>query len=158
MSKIIENIVIEDISNTHLAEAGDGQEWGRRDCHYTSHHIVGFRTSKTYSNITVPFRTKMHTPYYLLYCLYRTGDSFGYDEGNIEYINLYKDRELAEFNKRLIEQHYKKYEDSHEFNDDRFSVQLFLTAKRPYKLHCPWIGYFEALEDVVIDRIYKSEG
>lgn len=53
-------------------------------------------------HLTVPYEPEFGREYYLLYVEYSTGDSFGRDDGRLEFIGLYDDVEIAKENARRI--------------------------------------------------------
>ena len=124
-----------------IIEHGDGEKWGRRDCTHQDHTILGIRLSKqSYNRFDLLFKPKRDTEYYLLYVLYKTGDSFGYDTGRFEAINIYKDKNLAEYNKTLILAHYKKYKESYDYtsNENEESIpESVIFSFRPSALPFP---------------------
>ncbi len=71
-----------------------GQE---RDCTAKTTTINGIKDvgKDGYYDLTVPFKLEQDVEYYLVYINYDTGDSFGWDRGQICYIELFKSRELA---------------------------------------------------------------
>jgi len=153
-------IHIVDKSYQHIVEHGDGEQWGRRDCTHTEHSIKGIEIADKYPTMTVPFKIIHNKPYYLLYVLYQTGDSFGYDTGNIEFAGLYKNYDLASKNRDLIEEHNRKNKDDYGLGwESKFQITLYHTNTKTYQIHVPWTGYFERLESVEIQAVFlKREG
>lgn len=150
-------IEIIDESYTMVTRHGDpNDEWDGDDTE-TSHHITGFRVLKNgYSDLEVDFKLTPGKPYYLLYAIYSTGDSFHHEEGKIEYIGLYKSLKDAEVNQKLIEKHYKETNESNPRNfDSMFSVELISPSGVKYKQHVPWNGYFESLTSVEVIPILQ---
>jgi hypothetical protein len=82
-------------------------------------------------------------PYYLVYAIYDTGDSFGRDEGRIEYIGLYSDLEVAHENERRCRECVEGY-----------SVTLVTDSGKEYKVSTPWVGYFEHLQYVDTETLF----
>lgn len=103
-------------------------------------HVVG---AEQYHDLAIDFEPD-GTACYLLYVIYDTGDSFGRDDGRIEFIGLYRDREVAEENKRRIEKMDYK---------DKYTVQLVTEDGRKYKMHAPWVGYFEHFQYTEIQQV-----
>lgn len=125
-------------------EADPSDRWDRDDT-YAWHIIREVRAvgEKDYYDLVVDFEPK-GTACYLLFVIYDTGDSFGVDQGQIEFIGLYRDRKVAEENKSRIEKlDYK----------DKYSVQLVTEDGRKYKVHAPWIGYFERFQYADIQQV-----
>lgn len=75
-------------------EADPDDEWSKEST-YESHSIRGIETGPNCYELKVEFPVLPNTPYYLLYYNYSTGDSFGRDEGKIEFVGLYRDPTLA---------------------------------------------------------------
>lgn len=150
----MDNIAVIDEKRERIIEYGDNELYSKRDCTHTDHDIIGFKTSKKYFDLTTSFKTKYNTKYYLLYVLYRTGDSFGYSTGNIEFIGLYEKLDLAKRNEKLILEHYKRVKDDYNA-PNRYSIELFSSEKKKFAISCAWVGYFEFLESIEIVEIEK---
>lgn len=73
---------------------------------------------------------------FLVIVLYQTGDTFGTSYGNHHIVNAYKTEEEANNKKDGINKHYEEYQK---------------TGK--YTGYCPWIGYFERLENVLVEYV-----
>jgi hypothetical protein len=133
-------------------------EWDRDDT-YTSHNIEGIKLvdENDYSDLTVPFKVEPDKTYYLLSVIYDTGDSFGRDEGRIEFIELYIDLDLAKKNQAAIEDHNKKYRDSY-YDDEtpRLIIENQVGTKIDY--YPSWYGYFERLSEVRINSVMVELG
>lgn len=163
---------VEVIDNTYggvLNPADPDDKWDRDDT-YTDHNIRGIKVvgERAYHHLPVDFNPE-DRDCYLLYVIYNTGDSFGCDEGLIEFVGLYKDRDIAEENARRIKEHYSIYRklnarfgvtekqrrlyqrEYKHFNS--FSVTLINEDQREYRIHVPWTGYFESVTDVGIERV-----
>jgi hypothetical protein len=127
-------------------EADPDDEWGR-DSTWTSHDVRGIRfpSSKQYGyTVTVPFKPKVNTDYYLLVAQYSTGDSFGSDDGaNFEIIGLYQSKRIAEENLQKLEATRK----------DVRSVTLTAENGKKYTFAVPWNGYFESLDYVELHTV-----
>ena len=87
--------VLDHAYTTVTREADPNDEWDR-DSTDTSHHIYGIQKAQKYGDLECSFELLPNKTYYLLYYLYDTGDSFGSDTGNIEFVGLYQDKKLAE--------------------------------------------------------------
>jgi hypothetical protein len=77
---------------------------------------------------------------YIVWVEYGTGDSFGSDGGNVEYIAGFVDKAKAEECEAMI----RKVE--------VYSYTLTLEDGSSHDMHSPWIGYFECLEAVHINE------
>ncbi len=146
--------VLDDVHYGVTQEANPEDSWDRDDT-YESHHVQGVRAvgDKEYFDLTVGFDIVDDKHYFLVYGIYSTGDSFGHDEGRIEYVGLYEDREVAEDNARRIERHARDYRDDSITDDDAYSVTLVTEDGAEYKVSVPWNGYFERLSYIEIERV-----
>jgi len=148
-------IKVLDESRTYLIRKGDGEKWGDRDCHGTEHQITGIKvvSKNDYRDLEVGFDIKPRTPYYLLYATYRTADSFGYDEGNIVFIDLFKDINFALKIKEIIAQ--KGPDNKHGMESS--NVKYHTEYNKEITFYKPWIGYFERLEELVVLPVLLEE-
>ena len=132
-------------------------KWDRDDT-ARYHDIREIKIAKDkYSDMTAPFKIDPKETYFLLSVIYSTGDSFGRDDGRIEYIELYSDESLAKQNADEIEKHYTNHKDSYH---NRNKVELMITnqAGKKYAYYCSWIGYFDFLQEARVDAVtIKSE-
>lgn len=152
----IHGIRVEDdvyVDTTRSADPTD--EWDRDDTH-TSHNIQGFSAApeeaNKYSDLWVPYEPEFDTDYYLLYVVHSTGDSFGHDSGSdIEYIGFYTRNELdiAKENERKIEAHERSQ------TDEGYSVELKTPDGKTFTQNTPWIGYFESLDYINIEKVRR---
>lgn len=148
-------IKIKDYSYTDVTRERDPEDrWSGEDTD-TSHDIQGFTVTKgkEYFDLEVPFKIKPNTPYYLLYCIYGTGDSFSRNEGQIEFVGLYESKKLAEKNAKAIEAQNKEYKTNYSMKDG-YSVTLTANSGEKFKFHAPWNGYFECLNDIEVEPVY----
>lgn len=142
-------------NQTICADDDDGEPYSYRGETDTNHIIHGIDVVKkgVWHDVVTDFKVEVAKPYYLLYVTYTTGDSFGSDGGNIEFIGLYTNREIADENAARIEKHQVKSD-----NGYYADFQLMLVAEsdpvKEYVFYAPWNGYFERLENVEIEKIY----
>jgi len=129
-------------------------KWDSGD-QFTDHHITGFRIAKKfeYRDLVASFVPKKNRPYYLLYGIYDTGDSFGRDCGQIEFFDLYDNLEAADASCKILE----GFTGNHKDNDDDHSVTIFDNEFKPYKTTVPWLGYFECLQGVYVETVYLEK-
>ena len=94
-------------------------------------------------------------PYYLLYVIYNTGDSFGRDDGQIEFVFLHTNQCMGYKNITRINEHYQTDGGMYYGNKDyaKFSVCLLDDNGEEFKLHVPWTGFFEDLVDVELVEV-----
>lgn len=104
-------------------------------------------------DLPTEFEIEPGVQYYLLYAVYETGDSFGRDGGNTEWIGLYRDYDLAEEQARKIEAHANGYDRRGSGGVDAYSVKIVSDGGKEYQLHTPWNGYFERLEDLRVESV-----
>ena len=114
--------------------------------------------------------------YYVVFVVYSTGDSFSTTEGLIDYVEIYNTREEASECRDTIRRHYDFYKEHYCFSNDTKSMHYDYLGKRQrkfaaavfgqqhsvkikngigiaYEYHCPWMGYFESIENVVVARM-----
>lgn len=128
-------------------------EW-TRDSTSTDHNVKGIEivTSKNgYGHLEAHYDVAEKGYGYLLYVVYSTGDTFGRDDGQIEYIGLYDDETLAYDQKRIIEEDAKLSDN--DIGVDSWNVEITHPNGKKFKLHKPWEGYFEQLQYVSVDRV-----
>lgn len=157
--KVNDNVTYE---TTEYADPDD--DWDR-DNTAEYHHITGVEIvdKKDRWDLCVPFEVDPDRSYYLLYAIYDTGDSFGRDEGRIELIDLYQDREVAMANAARIDAHARKYDSTRwgsarEEMDEPYTVKLMNDAGEECQVHTPWNGYFERLSYTEVLCVRVNEG
>lgn len=104
--------------------------------------INGIRiASDRYSDIDVPFDVVPGETYYLVWADYERGDSSGYDDNCVEFIDLFKSKELAEQCAAIA----------------RAVEGYNYTFKRENGQDCtqsvPWNGYFESLNAINVEPV-----
>lgn len=136
-----------DGTTTTVIREGDGKMWGDRECTSTSHDITGIEVVKehAYRDLTVNFEVTPNETYYLLYAVYNTGDSFGWDDGAITFIDLFKTHEKAEAALHVIGQGHKNKSD----RLNRYEAE----DGKMIDIYRPWEGYFERLQYIKIDTV-----
>lgn len=128
-------------------------EWDRDDTAIT-HSIQGFSVLEGavgYGDLLTSLKEiKLGKPYFLVYVLYDTGDSFGRDDGQIEYINLFESEDLAEELVRKIEDDSKNEAyNSIEYTLDNGETREFYNGA--------WKGYFEWFHGAYVERVYRED-
>jgi len=143
------------INNRHreVVRQGNPKERYDGDDTITSNSIEGFeiidpKDSWKSVDISVPFDIDPYKYYYLVSVIYSTGDSFNHNKGEIEYIEMYEDEDKAIATKKIIENSYKSKD-----KEDRYGVDILNNSGTSYRISACWVGYFESLEEVRIDRI-----
>ena len=150
------------IDNVHYGVSREATEdqWDRDDT-YEDHNIEGIEVPKSknaYYDLEVGFDILHGVDYYLLYGIYNTGDSFGHDDGRIEFVDLYEDRNVAEDNAKRLRKHND--DNRNDFmKDGYYSAKLLHESGKEYDFHVPWKGYFENLSylEVVAVRTASSK-
>lgn len=115
-----------------------------------SYVVERLSLAKNHGDLVVGFEPNIKEKYYLLYAVYSTGDSFSRHEGGgIYFVDLYKDLDLAELNKKIIEDNHQYYKNS----DNFASLDILDQVGNLVKLSPPWQGYFEELDYIAIEPI-----
>lgn len=152
MARYFQTVLQTYVTNTGvLAEA-----IGEHDSTAESHTIVGVREvgDKDYNDFEIADGPVDNL--YLLYGIYGTGDSFGRDEGRFEGVMLHRCEKTAEENARRLQEHYGAYREL----DCRglpgveaYGVDLVSDDGQVFRYSPPWIGYFECLDFVEVERV-----
>ena len=146
---------IEVINDSYIEHNGGydpDDEWSR-DSTTTTNDIRGIKIGSY--DLASHFKPIKGEKYYLLYAEYNTGDSFGYDDGVIEYIGLYEPKEQAQKQAELIKIHNDKYEKDHKWtkNESSYSLDIEMPNGQVVKISAPWNGYFESLNFVDVIEV-----
>lgn len=147
--------VISDYREWTTREADHTDEWDRDDTD-RENSIEGISKTGGYLDGTVSFDLVPDKPYYLLYGIYSTGDSFGHDSGRIEFVDLYESEAFAKDMQKRLETHDQK-NSGYNVRNPQWSVKLKTESGKRYDFHVPWLGYFEALEYVEIKEVYLQD-
>jgi hypothetical protein len=149
--------IIDDTHQCDTSEVDPDDNWSRADTD-TSHSIeyIKIVDDKDYNDLVVPFKIDSQKNYFLLSVVYSTGNSFGHDGGQISFIELYSDLELAEQNRKEIEEHNHNFSDTYH-SSKKNELKITNQAGKTYQCYCCWIGYFERVEDVRIDTVRVLE-
>lgn len=158
------------IDNTYfyvMREADPDDRWDNDDT-ATDHNVTGVRavSSKEYYDLVVDFEPN-NEPAYLLYGIYSSGDSFSNSDGHIEFVGLYRDKNVAWENYRKLKEHNEIYrllnerwgvtpterkaaERKHKDFDER-SIELVTDNDgTTINILVPWNGYFENLTQLEV--------
>lgn len=125
------------------SERDPDEEFSGEDTH-TDWSFEGIKivTGKNhYSDLTVSFEPKPDTIYYLVVVVYHDGDSFSHREnGNVEYVDLYRDFNAAEETAKEIRRH----DDAHSRWTDESPYDLVLTLDngKAMKYCASWQAFF----------------
>jgi hypothetical protein len=116
----------------------------------TTHDIRGFTIVKDdeYGELEVAYSIDSKQQYYLLAVIYDAGDSFGLDQGCIDFIGLYRTFNEAQANALRIREHY-----------DKNSSELFLISPsgKEYKAGAPWKGWSSELDQILVVPVLQVE-
>lgn len=102
---------------------------------------------KGYKDITVGFDVEKDRKYYLLWAKYGTGDSFGSNGGNLEPIDLFINKELAEIAMSKFKEERKEFD----------PVKYIREGMNQIQYSPPWDGYFEWLDYVSVTEVKVIE-
>lgn len=144
------DVIVVNKSYTEVTRESDPDDRWDADDTYTSNNIVGIKFSEGYSDLNaIPFEILPDKDYYLLYVIYSTGDSFSHHEGQIDYVELYEDRSLAEASAKMIEDDYKEWRKK----ENKWNVEILNSRGEMFQFYCPWKGYFERLTSVEVENV-----
>lgn len=87
---------------------------------------------------------------YMVWCRYETGDSFGRDTGKAEWVSLHRDLEVAEKNAMRIREHDRRNGTGSRSSS---TVKLLTDEGKEYDCYTPWVGFFERLEDIIVQSV-----
>lgn len=108
------------------------------------------RPSGDWDSVTVEFTPDLHETLYALCVSYDTGDSFGRDEGKLEVVHLFRDRNIAQENLNALgDSYYQSKGGIFDMKLDDGSVK---------EIYAPHMGYFESLNDVFLEPLTHKGG
>jgi hypothetical protein len=121
-----------------------------RDTVVTHHDIRGFSVSTGYSDLETLLKIK-DKDYFLLYVLYSTGDSFGRDEGRIDFVELYDDKELAHAAEKVIRECYLQ---SNRGRNHSGMVSIPMADGKKREIYIAGFNdYFGGVDDVRVETV-----
>lgn len=134
-------VVAYEIRVAHESYCTDSYRSEEQYGEWREHNEVSVGETFTYTETTandgrwydmmVPFKPEADRPYYLIYGVYSTGDSFGSRSGVIHFVGLFENEEDATEIAKLIEK----------IDGYQYSINY-----KGQDYHIPWTGYFESLE------------
>jgi hypothetical protein len=145
MKKLTQIHIIDNAHTEVTSEADPDDEWSREST-YQSHYIQGFEVAiyGRWGDVECEFEPGFDTPYFLLYYTYDTGDSFGSDEGLIEFVGFYKNHDLAIRSMEIING-----------NLSADAVAIVDDNGTEYK-ECLHQDYFGQMHDAVVQTVYRK--
>ena len=166
-------IRVNDIATGGVSRYGNPDDRWDGDDTWVDHAIDSISVVETYGDLEVGFDINRDQIYYLLYAIYSTGDSFSSREGEIEYVGLYQDEDVANENLKRIERHHDTHEKINRRsyhlterqkkeikrlskNFSEHTIMLVTEDEVEYQIHVPWHGYFERLTEVTVKRVLVS--
>lgn len=136
------HIAIDYTRHEYVTRERDPTDSWDRDCTAADIDIYGIELvldgEKSYRDISVPFEIDRNKSYLLLWADYNTGDSFGRDDNQVEFIDLFESIEKADAAR-------KKLSDSTDY-----STKYTREDGTEITVHIPWQGYFESLNSLNI--------
>lgn len=138
---------------TYRANTGgyDPEDEWSRDSTVESHNIHGLIEVGKNAYYDVCIAGEGDT-FYLLYGIYGTGDSFGVDEGRFEEVSLHRDIDIARENKKRLEIH-ERSQDINSSLEIGWTVTLLNDDGSEFTYSPPWLGYFEVLTNIDIEKV-----
>ena len=150
-------------SHSYVTEQGSRDDEWDRDNTAEEHYIEGVAISsnRRFQTVdgTVSFDLVPEKTYFLLYGIYSTGDSFGYDEGRIDFIDLYESLSFAVEMRDRVEAHATTDGVKYKWDDASQYYVTLLSEKtgKEYKYAVPWNGCFERLSYLEIQEVRLIE-
>jgi hypothetical protein len=148
---------VDDVSYEETRVPWSENEWDEGDS-ITYHNLQGFWIKKPHiawgsphrsESIDVPFIPQPNTPYYVLYAIYSTADSFGhYQDSDLYIVGMYEDEELAKENLKRLEDPRPYLVPARRRDPWSAGKSVYLknmVGKQTYEFHRPWLGVFNSL-------------
>lgn len=101
--------------------------------------------AKNNYHLLVPFVPEAGKDYFVVYCVYSSGDSFGSEFGKYEFLAFFDSEEKASDLIRVLLEETKKEE--YKYSVEHDGVVYYL----------PWVGYFESLEELTYRKVQMKE-
>ena len=125
--------------------------------YYISNDII---ETKNISDFMFTNPLNLNKPYYAVYLIYSTGDSFSQQDGNsIIFIDLFNNKDNALNLIKLIEDNSKAYNDIRDLSNTEFdfSIKYFDDENNEKTLSSmPWLGYFESIDNCDIQEVFLT--
>ena len=143
-----EIVIVDDSYGGYSREPETENKWDAGE-QFTEHSIQGFKIANKseYRDLVASFMPKKNKPYYLVYAIYDTGNSFGRDCGKIEFFDLFDNIQVAEANVKILNGIRDK-------SKHGIQITIYDNEFKPYKTQVPWLSYFECLQGVYVETVY----
>jgi hypothetical protein len=140
--------IVDHTKRSQIEESQDGSKQGRTR---TTHDIRGFTlvNKDTESDLEVAYSVDPKEQYFLLAVIYDSGDSFGYDEGYIDFVGFYRTFDEAETNALRIRKHYNE-----SYYDDK--LLLISPSGKEYQAGTPWKGWMSKLDQIFVIPVKEA--
>lgn len=139
-------------SHEFVTQPGDPNDRWDRDNTRSVHLVQPFfevveREGHPY-DLSISFDPDPEKPYFLVYAIYSTGDSFGFDEDReIEFFDLFDNYEAAAGLANAL----RERTESRDSNDYDFQITY-----NDVRYHIPWLGYFEELSTLQVLPVHMK--
>jgi hypothetical protein len=91
--------------------------------------------------LPVDFPVQVGDKVYVVYAIYSSGDTFHRDvSSNFEVISFHKNYDIAMKNQEALQELHKNAQ-----------MQIEYDSGAVVKRYCPWDGYFESLDNVIVE-------
>lgn len=151
---------IEHTSHTQVTRAADPEDRWDADDLDTSWTIGSTitETEDKYPDIVVPFKLEQLQQYYLVYVIHNTADSFHHHEGyGCEFIEIFKDLELAQNLVNKIINHNKDYKNNRkDLGENAYQLSYEDQNGNKKDVYCNWNGYFESIHTCEVQGVTFS--
>ena len=129
-------------SYTYQTREPTDDDWDRGDS-CTDHIVRGLRIGEDSNHLNLD-DVSVGDKVWLVYAIYSTGDSFGYDQNErIEFFTVHRDEQVARYNAKALE----GFDSDADYNrHDKFFLSLDDGSQ--FQTVPPWCGYFESLTAV----------
>jgi hypothetical protein len=131
------------VDRYETSEVDPDDSWSRAST-AADYNIEGIQLTDKYGDFIIDFDLKPGVYYYLVYADYGTGDSFGHDNNQLEYVDLFTTREKAEACQTalLSSDHVERY-----------SAGYYRENGQGVSVSKPWEGYFDHLNGIHIAEV-----
>lgn len=134
------HITVEYTRDVYVTREGDPEDCWDRDSTAADLYVEGIRvvSNANYRELTVSFDVEPGKSYWLVWADYDTGDSFGRDGNQIEFVDLFTDMDTAIAAAKSVEKTKGKWT-----RQDGVRASMCV----------PWEGYFENLNGINVQCV-----